>query len=151
MAKRKPSVGRPTIYTQELAEKILDRLAAGESMVQICASEEMPGLRTVMRWAKDNEQFGTGYVHAREAQAEVMDDKILQAAREAKADPQAARVQIEAYKWRAAKLAPKRYGDATTLKHADADGNNLPEVDDTTRAIRIAAVLGRIGKDADAG
>lgn len=142
--------GRPTIYTEELAESILDRLANGESMVQICKTEGMPGLRTVMRWAKEHDVFGTRYAQAREAQAEVMDDMILTAAKEAKSDPQAARVQIEAYKWRAAKLAPKRYGDATTLKHADADGNSLPEVDDTTRAIRIAAVLSSIGKnDAD--
>jgi hypothetical protein len=140
-----------TIYTEELAEQILDRLAAGESMVQICKDEDMPGLRTVMRWAKENEAFGIGYAHAREAQAEVMDDKILNAADAANAvNAVAQRVKVEAYKWRAAKLAPKRYGDATTLKHADADGNNLPHVDDTTRAIRIAAVLNTIGKgDAD--
>jgi len=109
-------VGRPTIYSDEIAEKICDRLASGESMVQICRDEEMPGLRTVMRWAALNADFGTEYARAREAQAEVMDDKIMTTAEVAGDDPAAARVKIDAYKWRAAKLAPKRFGDSTTLK-----------------------------------
>jgi len=136
-------MGRPSIYSEELAEDILERLGNGESMVQICASEDMPGLRTVMRWANENEDFGTGYARAREAQAEVMDDKILQAAKTATDDPQAARVQIEAYKWRAAKLAPKKYGDAMLHKHADADGEKIPlgEVESLTRLAAIASKL----------
>lgn len=118
-------MGRPSLFTPELAEKICDRLADGESMVQICSDEEMPGLRTVMRWAAENARFGTEYARAREAQAEVMDDKILVAADEADEDnAPAQRVKIDAYKWRAAKLAPKRYGDRQLLG-SDPD-NPLP-------------------------
>lgn len=142
--------GRPSIYSDLVAEMILDRLASGDSLVQICKGDDMPSLRTVMRWAADNPNFGTEYALAREAQAEIMDDMILTAAAEARGDPQAARVRVEAYKWRAGKLSPKRFGDATTLKHADADGNSLPEIDDTARAIRLAAIINTIGKsDAD--
>lgn len=134
--------GRKTSYTPELAEAILERLASGESMVQICADEQMPGLRTVMRWAVEHDQFGTEYAQAREAQAEVMDDKILTAADKAKEDPQAARVQIDAYKWRAAKLAPKRYGDKIDVT---SGGEKLP-VDDVARATRLAAIFDEIEK-----
>lgn len=136
-------MGRPSLYTDELAENILDRLSNGESMVQICSGDDMPGLRTVMRWVGENDSFGTEYVRAREAQAEVMDDKILTAATSAKEDPQAARVQIEAYKWRAAKLAPKKYGDAMLHKHADADGEKiaLGEVESLTRLAALASKL----------
>ena len=140
------NVGRPSIYRENLGEIILERLANGESMVQICADDAMPGLRTVMRWAKENEQFGTEYAHAREAQAEVMDDKILTAANDAHTDPQAARVKIEAYKWRAAKLAPKRYGDKLDVT---SGGEAIREVDDTTRAIRIASVLNSLKSNED--
>jgi hypothetical protein len=117
-------MGRPSIYSDKLAEDICERLANGESMVQICQSEGMPGLRTVMRWAADNPDFGTEYAWAREAQAEVMDHYIYTAALAAGEDPAAARVKIDAYKWRAAKLAPKRYGDKT-LVGSDPD-NPLP-------------------------
>lgn len=120
-------MGRPSKYSDELAEAICERLAGGESLVQICRDEDMPGLRTVMRWAAENAAFGTEYGRAREAQAEVMDHYIYTAALEANDDPQAARVRIEAYKWRAAKLAPKRYGDSNrTLLGSDPD-NPLPD------------------------
>lgn len=134
--------GRPSIYTPELGESILERLAAGESMVQICQGEEMPGLRTVMRWAAEDEKFGTEYARAREAQAEVMDDKILKAADEANKDPQAARVKVEAYKWRAAKLAPKRYGDRIDV----TSGGDKIEPDGVTTATRLAAIFAEIEK-----
>lgn len=136
-------MGRPSLYTDELAEVIAERLAAGESMAQICLDDEMPSLRTAMRWAAENKAFGTIYAHAREAQAEVMDQKILEAAEEADADPQAARVKIEAYKWRASRLNPKRYGDAQTIKHADAHGEKM-ELDPVARATRLAAIFADI-------
>jgi hypothetical protein len=132
--------GRPPLYSDELADKVLDGLAEGKSLVDVCADPSLPSVRTVMQWAADNEEFAQRYVRAREAQAEVMDDKILKAADKAKEDPQAARVQIDAYKWRAAKLAPKKYGDATTIKHADADGEKI-EMGEVERATRIAAIL----------
>jgi hypothetical protein len=35
------------------------------------------------------------------------------------------RLRVDTRKWIAAKLKPKRYGDATLLKHGDPDGNAL--------------------------
>jgi hypothetical protein len=135
--------GRPSLYSDEIADAILTRLSEGESLVQVCKSEDMPGLRTVMRWAADNAEFGTEYARAREAQAEIMDHKIETAAASAKDDPQAARVQIDAYKWRAAKLAPKKYGDKIDVT---SGGEKLP-VDDITRATRLAAIFSEIEKN----
>jgi hypothetical protein len=129
--------GRPSLYSKAIAERILERIAEGESIVQICRDDDMPGLRTVMRWAAEHEVFGTGYAQAREAQAEVMDDKILTAAEGANTDPQAARVKVEAYKWRAAKLAPKRYGDKLDL----TSGNEPVKLDETAVAARIASLI----------
>lgn len=139
------SVGRPRIFTPEVGEVILERLANGESLVAICRDDDMPSVRSVLRWVGDDADFGTEYARAREAQAEFMDDKITTAADMAGADPQAARVKIDAYKWRAAKLAPKKYGDATTIKHADADGDKI-DMDDVGRATRLAAIFAEIEK-----
>lgn len=140
-------MGRPTIYTQALAESILEELAQGKSLVQVCSADEMPGLRTVMRWAAENDDFGTQYAHAREAQAEIMDDKILTAADGADKDSQAARVKIDAYKWRASKLAPKRFGDKIDVTSGDKPVN---EMDETAIAVRIASLL-RTGLERDGG
>jgi hypothetical protein len=136
--RQRDMAGRPSLFTAEIADDILERLASGESLVQICSRDEMPGLRTVMRWAAENHDFGTEYARAREAQAEVMDDKILTAAGKAKEDPQAARVEIEAYKWRAAKLAPKRYGDKIDVTTGGEAMNNM---DETAVAARVASLL----------
>jgi len=139
MAKR----GRPSIYSDAVATTICERIANGESLRSICSEPSMPAMMTVMDWAADKEDFRIRYARAREAQAEFMDGAILEAAENADADPQAARVKIDAYKWRAAKLAPKKYGDATTIKHADADGEKI-EMDDVSRAARLAALAREI-------
>jgi hypothetical protein len=74
-----------------------------------------------------------------------MDQKILDAAERAGEDPQAARVKIDAYRWRAARLNPRLYGDAQTIKHADADGEKI-EIDPVARATRLAAIFAEIEK-----
>ena len=116
-------MARPSIYDPVVAEAIFERLEQGEALIAICRDDGMPSVRTALRWAAENESFGTEYARAREAQAEHMDGKILDAAAAAGDDPQAARVKIDAYKWRAAKLSPKRYGEL--LKHGNADGSNI--------------------------
>lgn len=133
-------MGRHSLYSDDLAETIAEALAAGESLARIGERDDMPSLRTMIRWANEHEGFGAIYACAREAQAEVMDDLILAAARDAGADPAAARVKIDAYKWRAARLNPRKFGDATTVKHADANGEKMP-VDDATRVTRLAAIV----------
>jgi len=35
------------------------------------------------------------------------------------------RLQVDTRKWALARMFPKKYGDATLLKHADADGGSL--------------------------
>ena len=57
--------GRPTKYTPELAEGILERLSSGESLTSICAAEEMPKRTTVVKWQGQHDTFATLYARAR--------------------------------------------------------------------------------------
>ncbi len=112
-------MGRPSIYSDELAQSILDRLAEGESLRMICDADEMPNRSTVARWLDGDEIFATKYARVREVQGDFMDDLILETAN--KCTPETApadRVKIDAYKWRASKLAPKRYGDKQQVEHS---------------------------------
>jgi hypothetical protein len=106
-------MARPSTYRPELAETICARLEAGEPLAQICRDAEMPGVRTVLRWADENEEFADQYRRAQQAQAEQLDARIDEIARTAvdKDSAAAARVQITALIWRASKQAPKKYGD----------------------------------------
>jgi hypothetical protein len=63
MAKR----GRPSSFTQGIADEIAERLGNGEPLAQICRDEKMPGLTTVYDWQKANEQFSESIACARDA------------------------------------------------------------------------------------
>jgi hypothetical protein len=111
--------GRPSDYTPELGDTICDRLADGESLRAICDEDGMPDRRTVLRWLADNVDFAAKYARAREFQADVMDEKILEVANACTPETaQADRVKIGAYQWRAAKLAPKKYSDKQHVEHS---------------------------------
>lgn len=64
-AKAKP-LGRPSEYTQAIADEICERLAEGEPLRQICRDERMPAWRTVYDWKAANEDFSARIAHARE-------------------------------------------------------------------------------------
>lgn len=120
-------MGRSSIYTDELAEIICDRLAAGESLNAICMAEEMPGESTVRAWVLDNRQgFAAKYARAREIQAERLFDEILAIADDGRRDYvkdedgndvvdhdhiKRAVLRVDARKWYLSKVLPKKYGD----------------------------------------
>jgi leucyl aminopeptidase (aminopeptidase T) len=103
-------MGRPSKYSDQLADKICERIADGESLRAICADKNVPGKRTVMTWLSDKEEFRHRYAQAREEQADFYADEIIEIA-DNEADTNRARVRIDARKWKASKLAPKKYGD----------------------------------------
>lgn len=113
---------RPSTYTEDLADRICERIADGESLRTICAGDDMPDRRTVLRWLADAQHagFATKHARARELQGDLMDERILEVAETVTNETaSAARVKIEAYKWRASKLAPKRYGDRIDVVSSD--------------------------------
>lgn len=123
-----------SIYTEDLATNICDRIAEGESLRTICNDRDMPNWRTVLRWLEQDEAFASKHARAREAQADVMDERILKIADSCTNETaNADRVRLLAYQWRAARLAPKRYGDKLQLGQA-ADLGPLQVITGVPRA-----------------
>ena len=59
--------GRPTLFTAEIAERILERLASGCSLGTVCRDEAMPPPSTVLDWVRqDRDGFAARYQDARE-------------------------------------------------------------------------------------
>jgi hypothetical protein len=60
--------GRPSTYTPEIAAEILERLAAGESLLGICGAEGFPVAESTVRgWAIDDlHGFAAKYTRARD-------------------------------------------------------------------------------------
>ena len=137
--------GRPTKYSDKLAQIIFLRLSEGESLRSICRDDEMPSQATVYNWLKSVDGFLEQYRKAREEQADTLADEIVSIADETpelnpvvdKNTGELIRVElssayiawqknrIDARKWTASKLRPKAYGDRTTVS---GDAENPIEV-----------------------
>lgn len=72
--------------------------------------EGMPSFSTIKAWLAQDSEFSAQYARAREGQADTLADELVEIADE-EPDPQRARVRIDARKWYASKLQPKKYGD----------------------------------------
>lgn len=138
--------GRPSTYSQEVAEAICERLADGESLRDICAAENMPAKSTVFRWLSSNESFRDQYARAREAQAEYLADELLDIADDGKNDwmerhnrdgemigwqengeaVSRSKLRVDARKWTLSKLLPKKYGDKLEHQHSGPSGGPIP-------------------------
>jgi len=74
----------------------------------------MPSYVTMWKSLKDHDDFRSKYQVATELRAQGIDDQIddtIAEMRSGEIDAQTARVIVDTYKWRAAKLYPKLYGD----------------------------------------
>ena len=113
--------GRPPLqFSQAVANEICERIADRESLRSICKDAKFPGLTTVFKWLSENEEFANQYARARELQAEAYADEIVSISDgdgddEAPADPTRDRLRVDARKWVASKLLPKKYGDRQEL------------------------------------
>jgi len=105
-------------WSEVLADSICERIAQGESLVSICSSKPMPAYRTVQDHLISNEEFSHRYARAREEQADHYADEIIAIADNAD-DPAKARLQIDARKWVASKLKPKKYSEKLAVGGAD--------------------------------
>lgn len=74
--------GRPTKFTKVLANKICERIAEGESVRTIVKDEDMPSASTIFRWLLDDDkkEFWEQYEKARNIQAELMFEELLEIA-----------------------------------------------------------------------
>lgn len=132
-------MARPSSFTQETADAICLRLTEGESLRGICRDEEMPAASTVFKWLADRKEFSEQYARAREAQADHMAEEILQIADDGSNDTYQtengeavnhdviarSRLRVDARKWLAAKMAPKKYGDKVTTELTGKDGGAI--------------------------
>lgn len=117
-------MARPSEFNQEAADLICEEIAKGRSLREVCADEsaefdKLPHERTVYRWLLDQADFRQQYAYAREAQADGEFDEARAISKAATAENvQVARLQIDTIKWRAGKLAPKKYGDKLDIEHS---------------------------------
>jgi hypothetical protein len=115
--------GRPSDFTPELGQLILERIAEGESLRKVCRADDLPSRETVRRWLRDDPEFRAQYALAREEQADAKFEEAWEIADAATSETvQVARLKVDTIKWQASKLAPKVYGDKLAIGGDDALG-----------------------------
>jgi hypothetical protein len=153
---KEKKIGRPSIFTQQVADIICERIAEGESLREICKDDDMPTRMTIYRWLQSDTVFCDHYTRAREDQADTLADEIMAIADETpdlnpildkhgalieiqlhSAYLQWQKQRIDARKWTAMKLKPKKYGDRQILA---GDSENPIEVQNDAMTILAAAV-----------
>jgi hypothetical protein len=138
------------LFTQEIADKICEAIATSSmSLRSICKQDGMPSVSAVLKWlakgSKEDspEEFRTfvhQYARAREEQADFLAEEILEIADDGSNDlmtitkgdisyevenkevTNRSRLRVDARKWIASKLKPKKYGDKMDIDHTLHDG-----------------------------
>jgi len=128
-------VGRPSAYSEEIAEIIFDRMVNGESMLKICSDPAMPSRSAVHRWMRANPSFATRCAQAREEMTHYLIDKIeVMADETTEENYQSQKVKISTAQWRIEKIAPRLYGPRV---NTEVSGSAAIQVTKTTIDVRL--------------
>lgn len=134
--------GRPSTYTQELADKICEEIALGSSLRTALKGDDMPSMSMVFRWLREHKEFREQYARATEERTEAMSEDILDIADDGTNDYmekenkdggtyevlnseaiQRSRLRVDTRKWLMSKMKPKKYGDKLDMT---TNGKDLP-------------------------
>lgn len=122
--------GRPTSYTQEVADRICAELSLGSSIRTVCKPDDMPAVKTIFNWFRTQPEFLQQYTRAKQESADAMAEDILDIADDGSNDwmiahrkdeseawqlngehIQRSRLRIDTRKFLMAKMKPKVYGE----------------------------------------
>lgn len=138
--------GRPTKYSQELADKICTTIStSNRSMRNICKDLNI-SVASVLNWLNDNTEFLAQYTRAKELQADWLADEMMEIADDSARDTMTvikngkkveventewvnrSKLRIETRKWIASKLKPKKYGDKQEVTNIIVEQPLFPDV-----------------------
>lgn len=134
----KRPVGRPSSYSPEIAAAICQAIATGtKGLRRLCEeNEEFPNVDTLYQWLIRHKEFSDQYSAARILQADRYVEENIEIADDGANDwvdvtnrngdiigrrvdnecVNRSKLRVEERRWAASKLAPKKYGDATTIR-----------------------------------
>lgn len=141
-------------YSKENKNNILntifDEIIKGKAVRNVLKDEGMPDVTTFYRWLEEDEEKAKQYTRACESRADAIFDEIIDIADDKSNDQiitengvfqnneyiARSRVRIDARKWIASKLNPKKYGEKTTTT---LEGGDKP-IETTTTIIGMKII-----------
>ena len=137
-------MGRPSIFTGKLADQICARIAEGNSLRKVCAADDMPNIVTVIAWCREKPEFSKQYDRACVDRGNHLAEEALEIADET---PETEPVRdkegniidmklhsayvtwqknrVDARRWFASKMSPKRFGDKVQTEVSGIDGSAI--------------------------
>ncbi len=132
-------------FSDELFEAMCMRIStSADGLHKVCSEFNISPI-SFYQWLKDDKELANRYAHAREVQAELLADQILSIADDSTNDTKTiigksgepieventewtnrSKLRVEARKWIAAKLKPKKYGDKVEVEQ-NVNVNKLPD------------------------
>jgi hypothetical protein len=137
---KKRLVGRPSAFTKKMADILCGELAQGYSLRTVCKAANRPAPSTFFRWLRAVPGFRKQYEEAKQESADAMAEEILDISDDGQNDwmesnakdnvgwkvngehIQRSRLRVDARKWLAAKMKPKKYGEQMDLT---SDGEKI--------------------------
>jgi hypothetical protein len=137
-------MGRPSLYTEQLADEICELMYDGLSLIKACDALELKR-STVWHWMEQHPEFAAKCARARDALIEVRLDKIADKIEKGKADPAHLRIEVSHEQWVAERMRPRvtrteisgPNGGAiqTEVKHVDLSHLSDEELEVLDRAL----------------
>jgi hypothetical protein len=143
-ASAEAAVERPRVYSKEVADTLLDRMANGETPTEVCRDPAMPSWVVMCRWRRQNEDFDKRYRIAHESCVEYLVSDVVNISDNAVNDYvdrinprgkttrvfdrehfERSRLRVESRKWMAAKILRWTYGDKSEVEVRTPDGVNI--------------------------
>ena len=144
---------KPSEYSMEIAEQILNRIMEGQMLTKICAEDGMPERLTFYRWMGSRPDLANAYARARLAWADFWarksglilsldgsGDIFLDESGKAIVDHaniQRARLQVDTIKWLVGKYAPRVYGEKPADDAIATGAQGPPASQKVTRIERV--------------
>lgn len=165
-------MGRKSTYNEETAQKICEGIAGTNRGLHFIAKELNISPSTIYEWLLDSDNllngntFAEQYTRAREIQAERIMDETLEIADDETMDRlknaeggefgnsvkvQRDRLRIDTRKFMAARLAPKKYGDAVKIDHTTNGKELPPSVISTLSDATLRELIEKIGGESAPG
>jgi hypothetical protein len=129
-------------YTEKLAEAICKAIATSSKSLKTICKENSIHVATVLRWLEEKPSFRDRYARAKEQQADYLAEEIIEIADDDKDDllgvddygnrlenkefVNRSKLRVDARKWVASKLKPKKYADRVDVT---SGGEKLPAPD----------------------
>jgi hypothetical protein len=128
--------GRESQFSQEIADTICDRMAAGETLRDIVKDPSMPCNKTVFYWLTRRPDFADQYARARAQLLDYWADEMIEISDDGSNDWMEKRIgkdvvsvldhehvlrskiRVETRRWLMSRLAPHKYGDKTLTEHS---------------------------------